>query len=142
MCECELKASDGAGVVFSLASSCPDGKGSSSSSPRCIWQQLLFTAGYCTSFSVFSLESCISKGCERLPHISTPHASFYVNSLTSASNTSFTSRCTLYLLRSVLHCNANQPLRIYRYVRAFVVANNTVQTSQLRRRDNNNMASV
>ncbi len=49
------RASDGAGVVFSLASSGPDGKGSSSSSPRCIWQQLLFTAGYCTSLSVSSL---------------------------------------------------------------------------------------
>lgn len=48
------RASDGAGVVFSLASSCPDGKASSSSSPRCIWQQLLFTAGYCTSLPIAS----------------------------------------------------------------------------------------
>lgn len=48
------RASDGARVVFSLASSSPDGKGSSSSSPRCIWQQLLFTPGYCTSLSVSS----------------------------------------------------------------------------------------
>lgn len=42
------------GVVFSLAPSCPDGEGSSSSSPRCIWQQLLFTTGRCRSLSPVS----------------------------------------------------------------------------------------
>lgn len=62
-----LKASDGAGVVFSLASSGPDGRGSSRSSPRCIWQQLLFTAGYCTSLSL-SLSLLIWKKNKTLWH--------------------------------------------------------------------------
>lgn len=118
------RASDGAGVVFSLASSGPDGKGSSSSSPRCIWQQLLFTAGYCTSRSVSPIpppplvsEGHISEGRERLPHIFTLHKVFCFNTLTSVSHYSCiqmycTARPAALKSHSVLllfHCDANQP---------------------------------
>lgn len=128
------RASDGAGVVFSLASSGPDGKGSSSSSPRCIWQQLLFTAGYCTSLSVssLSLESRISTGRERLPHIFTLHKVSRFNSLTSVSHffriqLYGAARCADVFLGALCPAVTQINLFIYRYVQALVVRESIFQ---------------
>lgn len=132
------RASDGAGVVFSLALSGPDGKGLSSSSPRCIWQQLLFTAGYCTSLFVssFSLSSAsrISRGRERLPHIFTLGEVFRFNPLTSVSHffciQMYSAALCVYVSASVLlACSTGMRINlfIYRYMHAFVVTESICQ---------------
>ena len=139
------RASDGAGVVFSLASSGPDGKGSSSSSPRCIWQQLLFTAGYCTSRSVsplptpapsFSLPLSLSRRKATLASAVKDYPTFSHSTKSSVltlwplSHTAPASSCTVQHgpLRSCLlqcfFCSTVMQINpfIYRYVRALEVA--------------------